>query len=76
MTPTEFLKKNLKNTPFATDRLLIWAIGVYGLIGMVTIAILALRGQEAPDQLQSSTMFILGVIATLVKDLLTKGKSE
>lgn len=54
--------RNLKDTPFSLDRLFVWAVSIFGLIGMVTMAILAIRGKTIAPQIQSATMVCIGAL--------------
>lgn len=62
------MARSLKDTPFSIDRLFVWTIGIIGLIGMVGMVTLALMGRTIPPQIQSATMFCLGVAAAGIKD--------
>lgn len=58
----DFMPKNLKDTPFSIDRLFVWAVSIFGLIGLVTMCIQALRGQTIAPQIQSATMVCIGAL--------------
>lgn len=59
---TKLIGKDLKDSAFSIGRLLIWAVGIYGLIGVVTMAVLAYQGKTIAPQVQSSTMVCIGAI--------------
>lgn len=61
------MPKNLKDTPFSINRLFVWAIGVYGLIGIITMALLAIQGKTIPPQIQSVTMFCAGALVARIE---------
>ena len=63
----ELMSKNLKDTAFAIERLFVWAVGVYGLIGVISIAILAIFSKPIPPQLQSLTMFCIGALVARIE---------
>lgn len=52
--------RDLSNTAFSVDRLFIWAVGVVLIIGMITMAILAVQGKTIAPQIQSAVMICLG----------------
>lgn len=54
--------RDLSDTPFSIDRLFVWAVAVFGLIGMVTMAILAIQGKTIAPQIQSATMVCIGAL--------------
>lgn len=66
MTAKE-LYRNLKDTAFSIDRLFVWAIGVVMLVGMTGMVIIGYQGREIPPQIQSATMFCLGVFAARIE---------
>lgn len=65
--------RDLSDTAFSIERLFIWAIGIYGLIGMLAIAAISIIGVvqhreiTIPPQLQSATMFSIGAIAARIE---------
>lgn len=59
--------RNLKDTPFSIERLFVWAIAVYGLIGLVSMSVFAYQGKTIPPQIQSATMFCIGVLAARIE---------
>lgn len=61
------MARNLKDTPFALERLFVWAVGIYGLIGVISIAILSVKGKPVPPQLQSLTMFCIGALVARIE---------
>lgn len=61
------MARNLKDTPFSLDRLFVWAIGIYGLIGLVTMCVLSYQGKEISPQIQSATMFCLGCLVARIE---------
>lgn len=61
------MSRNLKDTPFALERLFVWAVGVYGLIGVFTIAVLSVLQKTIPPQLQSLTMFCIGALVARIE---------
>lgn len=67
MSPKDFLKRNLSDTPFSIDRLFVWSIAIYGLIGVVTMAVLSYQDKRIPPQIQSATMFCIGCLAARIE---------
>lgn len=61
------MKRNLIDTPFSIERLFVWAIGIYGLIGVITLCVLTYQGKEIAPQVQSLTMFCLGAFAARIE---------
>lgn len=59
----KIMGRDMKDTAFSIDRLFVWAVGIYGLIGVIMIAVLAYQGKTIAAQLQSLTMFCVGCIA-------------
>lgn len=57
----------LKDTAFSIDRLFVWAIAIYGLIGMVSMAVYAYQNKSIPAQIQSATMFCIGCLAARIE---------
>lgn len=54
--------RDLKDTAFSLDRLFVWAVSIFGLIGMVTMAALAIQGRTIAPQIQSATMVCIGAL--------------
>lgn len=63
----KYLKRNLKDTPFAIDRLFVWALGIVMLVGMGGMVAIGYQGREIPPQLQSAVMFAMGVFAARIE---------
>ena len=61
------LKRNLADTPFSIDRLFVWAISFFGLVGMLGMVIIGYQGREIPPQIQSATMFCIGAITARIE---------
>lgn len=61
------MAKDLRDTPFSVDRLFVWAVGVVMLIGMSTMATLAIQRKSIPPQIQSATMFCIGCFAARIE---------
>lgn len=63
----KLLNRNLKDTPFSIDRLFVWGIAVVMLTGMIGMVIIGYQGKPIPPQIQSATMFALGVFAARIE---------
>lgn len=59
--------RDMKDSAFSVERLLIWAVGVVMLIGMSTMATLAIQRKTIPPQIQSATMFCIGAFAARIE---------
>lgn len=58
---------SLKDTPFSIDRLFVWTVGLTGFVGLVGMVVMGILGVEIPPQVQSATMFCLGVVAARIE---------
>lgn len=59
--------RDLADTAFSIDRMFVWAIGVVMLVGMFGMVIIGYQGKPIPPQVQSATMFCLGVFAARIE---------
>lgn len=50
MSPRKAIK-NLADTPFSQDRLIIWTLGISSVLSLVFIFVLAYQGKEVPPSL-------------------------
>ena len=67
MTKRKWFGRDLSNTAFSTDRLFIWGVGIVMLVGMTGMVWIGLHGKTIPPQIQSATMFCLGVFAARIE---------
>ena len=61
------MARDLRDTPFSIDRLFVWAVAIYGLIGLITIAVMSYQHKTIPPQLQSATMFCIGALVARIE---------
>lgn len=64
--------RDMKDTAFSVDRILVWGIGIVMLVGMVGMVLIGYQGREIPPQIQSAVMFALGVFAARIEKSLVK----
>lgn len=62
MTKKHLFGRNMADSAFSIDRLFVWAVAIFGLIGMITMAILAIQGKTIAPQIQSATMVCIGAL--------------
>lgn len=61
--PKKFFGRDVSDTAFSIDRLFVWAVGIYGLIGVLAMAWQDIGDKTIAPQVQSLTMICVGVIA-------------
>lgn len=61
------LIRDLKDTPFAIERLFVWALGAYMIIGGLGMVVLALLGKDIPTQLMTTTAVVVGIFGGRVE---------
>lgn len=61
------MKRDLSDTPFAIERLFVWALGFTLFAGMIGMVAIGYQGREIPSQIQSAVMFCLGVVAARIE---------
>lgn len=66
MSPRKIIR-NLADTPFSADRLFIWTVGIIAFSGMVGMIVMGILRIPIPLQVQSATMFCLGVAAARIE---------
>lgn len=59
--------RDLSDTAFSVDRLFVWGVGIVMLVGMAGMVWIWLQGKTIPPQIQSATMFCLGVFAARIE---------
>lgn len=61
--------RDLRDTPFAINRLFVWAIGIVMLLGMIGMITVSIQGKPIPPQLQSAVMFCIGAFVARIEKL-------
>lgn len=61
------LKKDLQDTPFSTERLFVWGIGLVMIIGMIGMIVIGYEGRTIPPQLQSAVMICIGAFVARIE---------
>lgn len=59
--------KNLQDTPFSIERLFVWAIGAYIIIGGLGMIVLAILNKPIPMQLATTTAVSIGAFAARIE---------
>jgi hypothetical protein len=54
------MARDLKDTPFSVDRLVVWALGAAMVLGALTVCVLAYQEKTIPPNVSSFTMAIAG----------------
>jgi hypothetical protein len=57
------LKKDLKDTPFSSERLMIWSMGFTLVFSAVVAGILAYQGKDIPFIIRTTIQILIGVFA-------------
>jgi hypothetical protein len=60
--------RDLSNTPYSTERLLIWAVGICLIISVIGIVVLSVLQVEIPRPLQSVATFSLGAFVGRIQE--------
>jgi hypothetical protein len=64
---TKKIIRDLRDTPFSLPRLFVWAVSIYGLIGVTTMSWLAIQEKPISPQIQSLTMFCVGALVARIE---------
>lgn len=58
MSPRQIIK-NLADTPFSRDRLMVWALGVAVILSLVFIFTLSYQGKDIPPSLTMASGYVI-----------------
>jgi hypothetical protein len=64
--------RKMSDTAFSLDRIFAWGVGIVMLIGMIGMVVIGYQGRPIPPQIQSATMFALGVFAARIEKRITE----
>lgn len=64
--------RNLRDTPFSQDRLIIWTLGISSVLSLIFIFVLAYQGKDIPPSLTMA----FGIVTMAFSQRFEKGNKK